>query len=308
LADSKRFTEDAESKEQLQQCITDDSAFNERIVSKRMSLFDVLRQYPKVNMPFANFLSNLIPLHVRQYSISSSPTRNQERSTITYSVVKGVTGVNDAEGSAQSFEGVASSYLASLKVGDTFQTAVRPTATAKLACAFRLPPAAAQGTTPLLMFCAGTGLAPFRGFVEQRATMLEENPSAELAPALLFVGCRGSMDDRLYADELDAWQKRGAVEVRYAFSQEPDHELAAGCKYIGERIAKDMEDVRKLWRGGARVYICGGRRVQDNVKAGVSKMSEVLAQKEQWTDDMKKEKLEQFKSQVAERAVSDIFD
>jgi len=223
-------------------------------------------------------------------------------------VVKGTNSVKDAEGSAVSFEGVASSYLASLKVGDTLQMAVRATATAKLPCAFRLPPAAAQSTTPLLMFCAGTGLAPFRGFVEQRATMLEENASVNLAPALLFVGCRGPTDDRLYAEELEAWQKRGAVDIRYAFSQEPDHELSAGCRYIGDRIAKDMEDVRKLWRGGARVYVCGGRRLQDNVRAGVSKISEELAQKEQWTDAVKKEKLEQFRSEVAERAVSDIFD
>lgn len=304
LDECTRFTKNIETQERLKQCITDEGMFSERIVGNHLSLFDVLTLYVGIEMPFANFLSNLLPLHVRQYSISSSPIRNQETCTITYSIVKNVSAIKDAGGSALSFEGVASSYLASLKPGDTFQLAIRTTATAKLPCAFRLP----QATTPLLMFSAGTGLAPFRGFVEQRAAMLEQNPSLELAPALLFVGCRGSTGDRLYADELSAWQKLGAVDVRYAFSQEPNHELAAGCKHVGDRIAKDMDDVRKLWQEGAKVYICGGRRVQNSVEAAVTKIFDEVAQREQWSDETRKERHEQFNAKVAERAVSDIFD
>lgn len=76
-----------------------------------------------------------------------------------------------------------------------------------------------------------------------------------LAPALLFVGCRSSTGDRLYAEEFDAWNNQGAVDVRYAFSREVEESY--DCKYVQDRIAKDRVEVKDLWDKGAKVYICG---------------------------------------------------
>ena len=129
------------------------------------------------------------------------------------------------------------------------------------------------------MFCAGTGLAPFRGFVQHRAEILAASAttttsssssssssakdqtakSTVLAPALLFFGNRSSHTDRLYAAEIDKWVKDGVVDVRYAFSQEPEHELAKGCKYVQERMVRDKMDLYELWGRGARVYVCGSK-------------------------------------------------
>lgn len=70
------------------------------------------------------------------------------------------------------------------------------------------------------MVCAGTGLAPFRGFLQDRALRAQEEGTAP-APALLFFGCGGPDVDYLYREELAAWSEAGIVDVRPAFSMAP---------------------------------------------------------------------------------------
>lgn len=247
-------------------------------------------------MPFANFLSNLMPLRVRQYSISSSPMVHHTSCTITYSVIK-----NQDRGLSELYEGVATTYLSSLKPGDRIQVAVRRTASADKACPFRLP---VDKTTPILGFCAGTGLAPLRGFIQQRAFMLEANPDLKLAPAIIFAGCRSSTRDRLYAEEFDEWARKGVVEMRYAFSQEPEN--SEGCKYISDRMMKDQEEIVRLWTEKARVYLCGSRAmlesVQDATKTIINKVIEGLDQQE------REGRRETISKGLVERVVSDVFD
>ena len=95
------------------------------------------------------------------------------------------------------FIGVAGSYLSHLRAGDQVQVGVR--STNKF---FRLPNDVSA--TPLLMLCAGTGIAPLRGFLQERATQMQAGRK-DLAPAILFVGCKSHIADRLYADEVDKW-------------------------------------------------------------------------------------------------------
>lgn len=158
-------------------------------------------------------------MRVRQYSISSSPLWNPEHVTLTVSVVDGPA----LSGRQDEFLGVASNYLANLRPGDKVQVAVRPSN-----AAFHPPP---DPLTPLVMFCAGSGLAPMRGFIQERAA--QKQSGREVAPALLFFGCRSPQDDFLYADaELGEWIKLGVVDVRPAFSRSPDQ--SNGCKYVQE--------------------------------------------------------------------------
>ena len=81
----------------------------------------------------------------------------------------------------------------------------------------------------------------------------------QLAPALLFLGCRDPEVDALYAEELARWQGMGAVDVRHAYSRAT--ERSEGCRYVQDRLYHDKEDVFELWMMGAKVYICGGREV-----------------------------------------------
>lgn len=276
--------------------MNDNALFEADIAQKRVSLFQYLVKHPDIKLPFPDFLSRLMPLRVRQYSISSSPMAQPTSCTITYSVIKG----SDTD-STDTFEGVSTNFLSRLQPGDNIQISLKQTATAKSRCPFRLP---VDPNTPMVMFCAGTGLAPFRGFIQQRATMLEANKDLRLAPAILFVGCRSSTQDRLYAEELDRWAKIGAVNIRYAFSQEPHRSL--GCKYISDRMVHDAEDISEQWRQDARLYVCGSRAVLEAVGRAAKQIFEAATKNA--TEAEKDERKAKFESVRADRVVTDIFD
>ena len=54
--------------------------------------------------------------------------------------------------------------------------------------------------------------------------------------------------------------------MRYAYSREPLHPDAEGCKYVQERMLRDKEDVVKMWRAGAKVFVCGSPAMVEGLK------------------------------------------
>ncbi|KAF4580828.1 putative bifunctional P-450:NADPH-P450 reductase [Ophiocordyceps camponoti-floridani] len=187
------------------------------------------------------------------------------------------------------FLGVASSSMERLEVGERIQISIRPSRNG-----FHLP---TDDSKPIIMACAGTGLAPFRAFVAERA--LKKGGGRELGPALLFYGCSRPEDDDLYRDELDEWEAEGAVSVRRAYSKQPD--ASKGCKYVQDRLWLDRVDVRELYAKGAQLYCCGagavGSAVEDTmvrIKAEVAGCDEETAYK--WVQERK-----------GDRYYSDIF-
>lgn len=264
------FTPTTETQVDLHTLAEDPQRFEAEILAKRTSVLDILSRHPDVELPFAEFLALLPPLRVRQYSISSSPISDPTRCTITYGVIHHDHSHADPD---VAFHGVCGTYLSSLRAGDSVQVAVKPTAK-KL---FRLP--ADMEQTPMLMFAAGTGVAPFRGFAQQRAEMLQANPARKLAPAVLFLGCRNAKRDRLYADEMDAWTTAGVLDVVYAFSRPDDDppqqngatsatpSSVGSSKYVSDSMksAEGKQLIKSLWRQQARVYVCGSRGFEQSV-------------------------------------------
>src|SRR5690606_27686518 len=116
--------------------------------------------------------------------------------------------------------------------GTALQVAVRQSSQK-----FHLP---LDPAVPIVMVAAGTGLAPFRGFVQERA--VQKAAGRKLGRTLLFVGCRGATRDCLYKEEFEAWERDGVVEMRYAFSREPESERAQGCRYVQDRLRKEKEE------------------------------------------------------------------
>jgi cytochrome P450/NADPH-cytochrome P450 reductase len=316
----------------------DDNRFETEILAKRTSILDILLRRPSIKLPFGEFLALLPPLHVRQYSISSSPLANNAANmgvgvgvgvgigagaasttcstcSITYGVID-TTSLSDPGGAH--FEGVAGTYLSSLARGDTVQVSVRPTTNKT----FRLP---LDPETPLLMFAAGTGIAPFRGFMQQRAVMMAANPDRRMGRALLYLGCRGE-GDRLYKEEVDGWVKSGVVDVRYAFSRDKDKEersderseRSGGCAaaYVSERMVRDREarDIVGLWRSGARVYVCGSAGFRDSVREAARQIAMVVSEREdreKGVDRSEEERAElgrRWRQELSERVASDVFD
>src|SRR5207244_4512641 len=97
----------------------------------------------------------------------------------------------------------------------------------------------------MIMVSAGTGLAPFRGFVQDRVRQ------GITGPALCFFGARREDVDYLHRAELEAAESAGAVSMRPAFSR------AETPMYVQDRILADADDVRAALDSDAVVYVCG---------------------------------------------------
>ena len=267
-------------------------AFKSEIKEKRVSPLDLLERFPESKIPFGAFLTMLPQLRLRQYSISSSPLAKTGSCTLTWSVID----EESFQGDGKRFIGVASNYLSSLEEGDHIHVNVKQSHQS-----FHLPLDIAD--TPLIMVCAGTGIAPFRGFVQERALQIEAG--RKLAPALLFFGCQKAGHGDLHADELSAWASKGAVDVRYAYSRDP--ESSNGAKYVQDRYWADREDVLHYFHSGAKVFICGSGKVADGVKDASVKM--YMQAKEEVCEPKTKEEAEKwFNGLRNERFMSDVFD
>jgi cytochrome P450 / NADPH-cytochrome P450 reductase len=224
-------------------------------------------------------------------SISSSPLWNPSHVTLTYSILD-----QPSLSGHGRHVGVASNYLASLAPGDKLHVAVR-----RSHVAFHLP--SDVENVPVVCIAAGTGLAPFRGFVQERAAMLGSGRS--LAPALLFFGLREEKKDDLYREEFDRWEAMGAVEVRRAYSHYPD--ASGGCKHVQDRLWQDREDVVKLWKRGAKVFVCGSREVGAAVRETALR---IMVEKDECKGETMSEEAAKnwFESIKNERYATDVFD
>lgn len=196
------------------------SSYADQVLSKRLSILDILEAHQDIKLPFGAYLEMLPPMRIRQYSISSSPLWNPQHVTLTISVLDAPA----ISGREEKFMGVASNYLNNLKPGDRVQMAIRPSA------AFHLP---ADPTVPVIMFCAGSGVAPMRGFIQERA--LQKKSGREVGKMLLFFGCRSPKHDFLYSDsDFPEWIESGILDVRPAFSKSSDDSV--GCKYVQKYV------------------------------------------------------------------------
>ena len=194
--------------------------YAQEVLAKRVSLLDILEANPEIQPTFAQYLEMIPPVRVRQYSISSSPLWNPRRVTLTISVVKAPA----LSGKDEEFMGVATTYLNGLRPGDKVQMAIRPSS------AFHLP---ADPTVPVVMIAAGSGVAPMRGFIQERALQMEAG--RDVGKMTLFFGCRSPDEDFLYSKtDFDEWGKLGILEVRPAFSRAT--EKSEGCKYVQEYV------------------------------------------------------------------------
>ena len=129
--------------------------YREEILEKNISLIDLLEEFRACELPFNIYLELVPPLKPRYYSISSSPSVDASKCSITVGVVEG-----PARSGRGLYHGVCSSYLAQLPEGSMAEGFIRPPSTPFV------PPE--DPATPMIMVAAGTGRAPFRGFLQER--------------------------------------------------------------------------------------------------------------------------------------------
>ncbi|OIK04180.1 cytochrome P450 [Streptomyces monashensis] len=212
------------------------------------TLLELVEDHPALRgaLGWPLLLDLLTPLKPRHYSVSSSPASDARHVDLMVSVLDA-----PARSGRGRYRGTGSGHLAALKPGDTVYARVQPCREA-----FRI-----DGSAPVVMIAAGTGLAPFRGAVADRAAA--RAAGAELPPALLYFGCDAPDADYLHADELAAAEAAGAVSLRPAFSAAPEN----GALFVQHRIAAEADEVWDLLDAGARVYVCGdGSRMAPGVR------------------------------------------
>ncbi|CAG8961894.1 hypothetical protein HYFRA_00013694 [Hymenoscyphus fraxineus] len=267
-----------------------DEEYEAEVLDKRRSPLDLLEEYHSAKLPLGEFLGLLPPLRIRQYSISSSPLLDPTQASITFSVLdKPSKSANNKR-----FLGVASNYLSQLEKGDRIHVAIKPS--------HGFHPPTDIENTPLIMFCAGTGLAPFRGFVQERA--LQIKAGRKLAPAYLFIGCQHPEQDQLFKEEFAQWEKEGVVTCFYAYSQAK--EQSRGCGYVQERIWEEREDMKKVFESGAKLYVCGSAGVGTGVEEVLKRIYKEAALAK--GKDKTEEEIEEWWVGVrSDRYASDVF-
>lgn len=220
---------------------TDDAAraaYRERIAGPRRSLLDLLETHPACDLGFAAFLDLLPPLRPRFYSISSSPSTSTA-AALTVGVLEGPS----RSGDGSTYRGVCSSHLASIPAAGTVFVFVR-----EPSIPFRPPE---NPHVPMIMVGAGTGMAPFRGFLQERESLRAQG--VPIATSLLFLGCRDPEVDLLYADELAAFEVEKVATLYPAYSRVDGHPH----RYVQDALAAAADDVWAALQDDARVYVCG---------------------------------------------------
>ncbi|SJZ50679.1 cytochrome P450 / NADPH-cytochrome P450 reductase [Enhydrobacter aerosaccus] len=250
--------------------------YDKRVLENRCSVIDLLDRFHACELSFGPYLDMLPPMRARQYSISSSPLWRPDHATLTVAVVEApaLSGIGQ-------YKGVASSYLAHLRPGDRVPIAVRPSN-----ARFHPP---ADPKVPMIMICAGSGIAPFRGFLQDRGA--QKAGGQEVGPALLFFGTNHPDVDYLYRDELAQWERDGIVTTLPAFSDRPDGEVL----FVQHRVWAERRRIADLFRQGATVFVCGdGRNMAPAVRATLIKIyceatNASDSEAQQWADVVERE-------------------
>ncbi|WOX11172.1 sulfite reductase flavoprotein subunit alpha [Streptomyces sp. N50] len=243
-------------------------------------VLDLLRATDPSTAPtLPELLPLLRPLQARQYSISSSPLAHPDRVHLTVASVRYGSG-------DRRYEGVASTYLADRTGGEgrAVGVYVQPNAS------FGVP---ADDDAPMVMIGPGTGIAPFRGFLHERAARGASGRN------WLFFGDRHRETDFVYEDELAELRARGVLtELDLAFSRDQAEKV-----YVQTRMRERSRELYGWLEDGAHVYVCGdASRMAKDVEAA---LLGVVAEQRGRGDDDAAEYLADLRR--AKRYVRDVY-
>jgi sulfite reductase (NADPH) flavoprotein alpha-component len=209
-------------------------------------LLDLLEAFRSARPPLSELTSALARLEPRLYSIASSPKEFESEVHLAVAVVR-------YERRSRRRHGVASTFLADrLAPGNPVQILVRPSH------GFRLPP---SPNTPVIMIGPGTGVAPFRGFLQERRALGAPGRN------WLFFGNPRRHCDFLFEEELTGYCRDGLLtRLDLAFSRDQEDKI-----YVQHRV---LEHAAELWawlEDGAHLYLCGdAQRMARDVEVGLA--------------------------------------
>jgi sulfite reductase (NADPH) flavoprotein alpha-component len=196
-------------------------------------IIDLLAEFSGIHFEAQEFVSSLSKLKVRLYSIASSLKANPDSVHLTVATVT-------YESNERPRKGVCSTFLADRCDSETaIPCFITP------GKGFRLPEP--EEETPIIMIGPGTGIAPFRAFMQERKATKAKGK------AWLFFGEQRKDSDYFYEDEWTAFQEEGFLNrLDLAFSRDQDHKI-----YVQTRLKEQGADVWAWLKEGSIVYVCG---------------------------------------------------
>ena len=236
---------DADEKARLAAAIAETDPEKKKAWMEQREFLDLFEEHPSAKLGAQEFIELLRKLMPRLYSISSAPSRYPDEIHLTVAVVR-------YETNGRQREGVCSSYLserARLNEPDV------PVFVAD--SHFGLP---ADDNVPVIMVGPGTGVAPFRSFVMDRATRGAKGKN------WLFFGDQRKDSDFLYADEWAAYLQSGVLtRLDLAFSRDQAAKI-----YVQDRMRENAAELWQWLQAGAYFYVCGdAKRMAKDVDAAL---------------------------------------
>ena len=229
---------------------TDSDAYQTVVADHRLSVSDILLLFPSAHPELGVLLSVLPPLRPRLYSISSSAILAPTEISITVGVVQ------YRLGDGRERRGVVSWTL------QREESSVRCQI---IKSHFRQP---RDPSVPIVCIGAGTGLAPFLGFLGDRVA--SRGQGLATGQMLLFFGCRSSQQDFIYREFLEEQQALGNLTLHVAFSREPSMPKA----YVQDKLDEQADSVcEALIDHGGSIYVCGdARTMARDVNSAISRI------------------------------------
>lgn len=210
-------------------------------------VLDVLEDFPHTRLEAQRLVETLGRLAPRLYSISSSPKENPGEVHLTVGIVRYRNGED-----TRVRRGVASTFLAErVPLGMPVPVFVQPSSH------FSLP---AEPGVPLIMVGPGTGIAPFRAFLQERRCLGDKGKN------WLFFGDQRRRYDFLYGEEFVAWQESGFLtRMDLAFSRDQEKKI-----YVQDRMLERGKELYAWLEEGARFYVCGdAKRMAKDVETAL---------------------------------------
>ncbi|XP_015598428.1 NADPH--cytochrome P450 reductase isoform X2 [Cephus cinctus] len=215
--------------------------YQQWITQENRNIVHILEDIPSLKPPLDHLCELLPRLQCRYYSISSSPKLHPTTIHITAVVVEYKTPTGRIN------RGVTTTWLKEKHPSDP--PCLVPIFVRK--SQFRLP---TRPATPVIMVGPGTGLAPFRGFIQERDIARKEGK--EVGDTILYFGCRRRHEDYLYKEELEEFEKNGTLKLHTAFSREQ-----AQKEYVTHLLENNKEEIWSvIGEKNGHIYICGDAR------------------------------------------------
>lgn len=221
-------------------------------------VIDLLQDFPPKDLKQAQLYQLFRKLPPREYSISSSYEQDPEEVHITVGAVR-----YEAHGRERS--GVCSVQLAErTEPGDTLPVYIKRNPN------FKFPK---DNTTPVIMIGPGTGVAPFRSYLQEREVLDSKGNT------WLFFGDQHFTTDFLYQTEWQNWYREGYLEkLNVAFSRDTDQKV-----YVQHEMLQESETLNKWIEQGANIYICGDEKHM--AKDVHQTLIQILQQEQQLTEE-----------------------